>query len=231
MCTDIKSHTGKEQSYLFARQVRFTADQNLATERSKHFMKSKIIPDHDIWKKQPPDFSVSLYKSLRLPRKPVELEDEKKDRKNKNRIQFPKREKELLMIHDNHLPDLVKQEEPLKLLTRFKHVGPFEAQIMYVKSGLYPKDKYKDPKPHDFRQYETGIPDFVTSYFRDPFNITFNSQSLNFVHRLEPLEEKWKNTNNNNNKSLMTFKPPGLKWDRTLILHKSPWPPKSGSFT
>ncbi|XP_067417785.1 putative uncharacterized protein C7orf78 homolog isoform X6 [Emydura macquarii macquarii] len=98
---------------------------------------------------------------------------------------------------------------------------------MFVENGKYKTGMYQDPKPHDFRQYETNIPDFVTSYPRDPFNLKFKSQHLNAVHGLQPLKDKQKDTK----RRFITYKPHECKWESGLILPKNPWPPKSASFT
>ncbi|KAM4705151.1 uncharacterized protein C7orf78 homolog [Rhinophrynus dorsalis] len=226
MYTNSKSFSENGQFFLFARQTRFNADGNLAVERSESFMKPKYVREVDIWRKPPPDFSVRLYRSLSLPRKSIKFVEEKEEIRNKNHIHKLKQAIDLKKIENNHFPILVKKEEPPKFQTRFKPVGPFESSIIYVKNGVYPKEKYQDPNPHDFRQYETGIPDFLTSYPRDPFNLKFKLQHLNFVCGHQPLEEKKTTT-----KGFISHQPAAPTWDSSLILPKSPWPPKSASFT
>ncbi|XP_053324160.1 uncharacterized protein LOC128497947 [Spea bombifrons] len=224
MCANVELHTKNEHRYLFARQLQFTANENLAVERSDHFVKPRFMPEQDIWKKRPPDFSVKLYKSLHLPRKLVEVD--KRGKKHTNKMEAPKQGNSLQVIPDDQLPNIMRKEKFPKFQTKFKHVGQFEDALMVVKNGQYPKDKYKDPKLHDFRQYETGIPDFNTSYSRDPFNIKLKSQNVSFVYGHLP--EKMTKSYANNFK---THKPSDPTWDSTLILPKIPWPPKSASFT
>ncbi|KAM4689417.1 uncharacterized protein C7orf78 homolog [Discoglossus pictus] len=224
MLSNKSSSPENEHSYLFANQVGYTANESLTFERSKTLVKPRDIPESDIWIKKPPDFSVKLYKSFKMPRKSDAI-DENHQRK---KIQLYKKANELQRIEDNHLPILVKKEELNKFQTKFKNVGPFEASLMFVKNGVYPKDKYKDPKPHDFRQYETGIPDFETNYFRDPFNLRFKSQHLSFVYGLQPSQEE---RNHAHIKKLILHKHQDPKWESSLILPKSPWPPKSASYT
>ncbi|KAM8967113.1 uncharacterized protein C7orf78 homolog [Pelodytes ibericus] len=226
MCTNNKTHPENEHCYLFTNQVLFTANEHLAIERSKNFARPRITAKPDIWRKQPPDFSVRLYRSLTLPRKLVEHDEV--GRRQASKPQAPNHVSKLHILEDDHLPSIGGKEEPPKFLTKFKHVGQFEASLMCVKKGQYPKDTYKDPKPHDFRQYEVDIPDFVTSYYRDPSNLKLKSQNVSCVYGLHPLPEK---RSKQSTKMFISHKPADLEWDSTLILPKTPWPPKSASFT
>ncbi|XP_073533385.1 putative uncharacterized protein C7orf78 homolog [Phyllobates terribilis] len=224
MSVGIRLPDDNERLYLFSRQVKFNANENLAIERSNNFMFPKTIPENNIWKKKPPDFSVGLYRSLNLPRR----SEESKMRERRNRNQVLKRN-EMEMIRDPPPPQLRKSEEPEKFLTRFRLVEPFEANLLYVKNGVYPKDKYKDPKPHDFRQYETDIPDFITSFSRDPFNLKFKAQVLSSSCELPPIDAMKKSRVKA--KRFILHKPAEPQWDSGLILPRSPWPPKSASYT
>ncbi|KAE8596363.1 hypothetical protein XENTR_v10016070 [Xenopus tropicalis] len=218
---------GSDQCYLFARKLQFTANENLADERSDIITKPKCIQDMDIWKKPPPDFSVKLYKSSNFNKNTLESRDTKGGRRintflpDSRQTQVPQRKT------GDHLPLLVPKEEPVNpFLTKFKAFGPFEASILFVKSGVYPKDRYKDPKPHDFRQYDAGIPDFHTGYPRDPLNLKLKTQHLSIVNGLRPLQEKRPPA-----KGFITHQPAALSWDSNLILPKNPFPPKSASYT
>ncbi|KAJ6666634.1 hypothetical protein lerEdw1_020358 [Lerista edwardsae] len=135
---------------------------------------------------------------------------------------------ELYRIRSSMLFHVIQQEPQPKIITTFPRVGPYEAQLLFVKKGKFKSSKYQDPKPHDYRQYETGIPDFVTSYARDPLNLKLKLQCLSKVHGLHPLteEKKWVSK-----ERFITYKPRELKWDPKLVLPKEPWPAKSGSFT
>ncbi|XP_069816712.1 putative uncharacterized protein C7orf78 homolog isoform X2 [Dendropsophus ebraccatus] len=215
-------HPGDNDSrYFFTRQVKFTAINNLAVERSDNHLTPEAAPLQNIWKKKPPDFSLRLYKSLNLPRR-LEETDRKKVR------EIPKRP-ELEGIRVTPPPPRLRRSgDPQRFLTRFRPVDPLESSTLYVRNGVYPKEKYKDPHPHDFRQYETDIPDFVTSYSRDPFNLKFKAQGLSSSCELPPIEAKRSRVKV---KRFILPKPPDPQWDSQLILPRSPWPPKSASYT
>ncbi|XP_075684885.1 putative uncharacterized protein C7orf78 homolog [Rhinoderma darwinii] len=222
MFADIKHPGDNERRYLFSRQAKFNAKEKLAVERSNNFVFANPIPEHNIWKK-PPDFSVRLYKSQNLPRR---LEGyDMKERRNINQIL---KKKEMEVIKDAPPPPLKKSKEPERFLTRFKPMEPFEANILYVKNGVYPKDQFKDPKPHDFRQCGTDIPDFVTSYSRDPLNLKFKAQGLSSSCELPPIEAKQSRVKV---ERFIIHKPAAPQWDPELILPRSPWPAKSASYT
>ncbi|CAH2282498.1 Hypothetical predicted protein [Pelobates cultripes] len=224
MSDTIKCHPENGNQWFFRRQMEFIANENLANERSESFVKPRLVPEHDIWRKPPPDFSVKLYTSLNLPKKPKERE--KRVKKNiKNKTEIYNQVNTLQSV--DRLPRIMDKESS-KFLTRFKNIGEFEAKLWYVKCGKYPKEQFKDSKPHDFRQYEVGIPDFVTSYYHDPLNLQFKSQHLSCVYGIQPLQEKIYKSNNN---IFITHRPEDLAWDSALILPKTPWPPKSASFT
>ncbi|XP_069585422.1 putative uncharacterized protein C7orf78 homolog isoform X1 [Ranitomeya imitator] len=224
MSVDIGLPDDNERRFLFSRQVKFNANVKLAAERSQqHFMGPKRIPENNIWKKKPPDFSVRLYKSLNLPRRSEE--SNMKERRNRNQIL---KINELEMIRDSPPPRPRKSEESGTFLTRFRLMEPFEANLLYVKNGVYPKDKYEDPKPHDFRQYETDIPDFITSFSRDPFNLKFKAQVLSSSCQLPPIDATKRRVKV---KRFSLHKPAEAQWDSGLILPRSPWPPKSASYT
>ncbi|KAM3929245.1 uncharacterized protein C7orf78 homolog [Leptodactylus fuscus] len=212
--------------YLFTRQMKFSANENLAVERSDNFILPKPFPERNIWKKKPPDFSLRLYTSLTsltLPRR-----EEGKNLKKLKNMNQTQRKNVLEVITQAPPPAPRTSKEPQRFITRFKPMGPFEADLLYVKNGVYPKDKYKDLKPHDFRQYEADIPDFITSYPRDPFNLKFKAQGLSSSCELPPIEAK---KNRVKVKRFILHKPTDPQWDSRLILPKSPWPPKSASYT
>ncbi|XP_072269577.1 putative uncharacterized protein C7orf78 homolog isoform X2 [Pyxicephalus adspersus] len=224
MSAQVNHSPERDHRFYFARQVKFSANRRLVVERSEIYANPKLIPERNIWMKKPPDFSIKLYKSLTLPRR----SDESEVKEKRGAAKDSKEWNELVVIPASLNPIYRPTKRPEKFLTKFKHFGPFEASLMYVKEGTYPKDKYQDPKPHDFRQYETGIPDFTTSYSRDPFNLKFKLQGLNSLSVLPPAEEK---QNRNKVKHFVLHKQAEPAWDSNLILPKSPYPPKSASYT
>ncbi|XP_034258037.1 uncharacterized protein LOC117655078 [Pantherophis guttatus] len=106
---------------------------------------------------------------------------------------------------------------------------PIKSKLMFVKMGKFTSNTYQDPKPYDYRQYDQGIPDFVTSYARDPLNLKFKSQCLSKIYGLPPLKDEKKQSTSK--ERFMTHKPQELKWDSKLFLPKEPWPTKACSFT
>ncbi|XP_077346841.1 putative uncharacterized protein C7orf78 homolog isoform X1 [Lithobates pipiens] len=224
MSAQMRPPSEYDHRYFFTRQVKFSANRRLAVERSEHVTNPKPIPEYNIWMRKPPDFSVKLYKSLALPRRSEDFDIEEKKNVTKDTKQWNKLE----VISGPLNPIQRPTKPPTKFLTKFRHIGPFEASLVCVKEGCYPKDKYQDPKPHDFRQYETGILDFATNYPRDPFNLKFKLQSLSSSYELPPLEERKKRSKV---KHFELHKPAEPSWDSKLILPKIPWPPKSASYT
>ncbi|XP_056374318.1 uncharacterized protein LOC130272494 isoform X2 [Hyla sarda] len=223
MSVGIRHLDDEEREYFFPQQLKFCANENLTVKRSENFMIPKTVLEPNIWKKKPPDFSVRLYRSLNLPRRSEE--NCAKERKNVNQIPT---KNVMEAMRDAPPPALQKSKEPKRFLTRFKPLDPLGGSIIYVKEGLYPKEKYKDPQPHDFRQYQTGFPDFATSYSRDPFNLKFKAQVLNSSCDLPPLEAKRSTVRV---KRFVLHRPADPQWDSQLILPRSPWPPKSASYT
>ncbi|KAG8544370.1 hypothetical protein GDO81_022606 [Engystomops pustulosus] len=226
MASSIRESDDNERRYLFTRQLKFTVQENLAADRSNNFISPKPILEKDIWKKKPPDFSVRLYRSLQVPRRSEEDDDVKGRKSHHHPVLEEIRGAPPLA--PPLVPPLRKAEEPHNFLTRFKPMEPFEANILYVRNGVYPKDKYKDPKPHDFRQYESNIQDFVTSYSRDPFNLKFKAQGLSSSCELPPIDMKKSRVRV---KRFILHKPDDPKWESQLLLPRSPWPPKSASYT
>ncbi|XP_006114585.2 putative uncharacterized protein C7orf78 homolog isoform X1 [Pelodiscus sinensis] len=217
---------GRHPMFSFERQIKFSAYLDLAFAHNQSFVQQlQAIPQRDRWQKQPPDFSYKLYTSSTLSRKAPGKDKEGLDTLNNKE---PETKQCLPRIDTSQFyPALQRKKELPKLVTRFPRIGSFEAAKMFVENGKYKSGIYRDPKPHDFRQYETNIPNFVTSYPRDPFNLKFKSQHLNIVCGLQPLTEKQMDPKGR----FITCKPRECKWESRLILPKTPWPPKSASFT
>nr|XP_023495070.1 uncharacterized protein LOC102150213 isoform X2 [Equus caballus] len=174
----------------------------------------------NVWEIKPPDFSYKLYKSMRCPEKPSRTMKEEQKRKKSN---F----QETVL----HLPSIKKHPEkatPPKFITTFPHVDSHKANLMFVKSGKYPNGVYFNPKPHDFRQYQRNLPNFVTTYERDPFGLKFKAQHLSVAHGCQLLKD---DEHKNSMERFITYKPRERTWDSKLILPKAPWPVRSGSYT
>ncbi|XP_019364039.1 PREDICTED: uncharacterized protein LOC109291450 isoform X1 [Gavialis gangeticus] len=216
-------HKGKHPFFSFDRKIKFTASLDLAFAQNQSF-KQPPRTGSDTWQKQPPDFSYKLYQTSQPPPQARQKEKEQKKSKSSKADTI----QQLSLIYSSQfLPPLGGKKKLPMFVTRFPQVGLYEAEIMFVKNGKYKTGTYQDPKPYDFRQSEANMPEFVTSYARDPFNLKFKSQNLNTVYRLEPLIEKQRDVD----RRFVTYKPRECKWDSRLILPKNPWPPKSASFT
>ncbi|XP_030059337.1 putative uncharacterized protein C7orf78 homolog [Microcaecilia unicolor] len=229
MSSASQHNTRDEMTCLLARKVKFSASLNLNIERNKHFQQPHSVPEVDLWKRKPPDFSIQLFRSLRLSKNSKDSVV-KREALSRSSLKLLEPVKELHKISEACFPSLTRKPQPERFLTRFQHVGPYEAKLMFVKNGKYSSDAYKDPKPHDFRQFENDIPDFVTSCSRDPFDLKLKCQQLSTVHELPSLANKQKSTGAGT-RNFITYKPHEVKWDSRLILPKSSYPPKSASYT
>ncbi|XP_066570696.1 putative uncharacterized protein C7orf78 homolog [Amia ocellicauda] len=209
-------------SFRFDKKTAFSASQDLASIRSKGFAFPDTEPDHDIWTRQALDFTPKLYKSLRLPQK---------TKRNKPASLTPTSSSKSLssagVTQSIVLPEIIPRQEPPKFIATFKPPDALEAKVMFVKSGKYSSEVYRDPKPYDFRQYEDNIPDIVTAYDRDPGNLMFKSQSLRAISDRPALRDS---QCKGCCERFDTHKLREPKWDPKLILPK-PWPPKSASYT
>ncbi|KAM8936553.1 uncharacterized protein C7orf78 homolog [Lycaon pictus] len=173
------------------------------------------------WEIKPPDFSYKLYKSLRFPEKSSRTSKEEQGRGKKSN--FPE-----TMLHLPNIRNHSKKVKSPPFITTFPHLDSHKAKLMFVKSGKYPNGVYLNPKPHDFRQYQRNLPNFVTACERDPFGLKFKSKHLSTVHgHHSPKDDKQKNST----ERFITYKPHECTWDSKLILLKAPWPIKSASYT
>ncbi|XP_026561994.1 uncharacterized protein LOC113440054 [Pseudonaja textilis] len=207
----------------FDSKEKFATNLELALERNqiRISQQCKAPPERQRWMCQPPDFSYKVYLSSH---KPVGNYQELK-KKEKKKTFF----EELHKIKSGLIIPVTEEVKQTKIATRFPYTGSNEAKLMSVKMGKFTSNKYEDPKPYDYRQYEQGIPDFVTSYTRDPLNLKFKSQCLSKIYGLPPLKDEKKKFSSKEN--FITHKPQELKWDSKLFLPKEPWPTKACSFT
>lgn len=138
-----------ERSFTFNRQLLFTASQNLITSRSR--IHRLVLPTAaarhtDLWEIKPPDFTPKLYRTLSLPRikkKTLDsailkegLEELSQSLDKMPSVVQSKQEKM------RNVPEFVRSYKPPALL---------ELQLQFVKLGQFPRDPYKNPKPHNFR--------------------------------------------------------------------------------
>ncbi|XP_062957124.1 LOW QUALITY PROTEIN: uncharacterized protein LOC134380944 [Cynocephalus volans] len=204
-----------------AERLQCPSQQDLNSKRKKTSLQPpKPKTNVNLWEIKPPDFSYKLYTSLRFPEKPSRTIKEESRRKTSNFSE--------IMFHLPSIRNPPKKAVSPKFITTFPCLDSHKAKLMFVKSGKYPRGVYLNPKPHDFRQYQPDLPNFVTTHERDPFGLKFKSQLLNTVHGSQFLkDDKQKNTA----ERFITYKPRECTWDSKLILAKAPWPIKSASYT
>ncbi|KYO26729.1 hypothetical protein Y1Q_0019196 [Alligator mississippiensis] len=215
-------HKGKHPFFSFDRKIKFTASLDLAFAQNQSF-KQPPRTGSDTWQKQPPDFSYKLYQTSQPP--PQACQKEKEELKKSKSSKADTIQQLSMRYSSQFLPPLGRKKKLPMFVTRFPQVGLYEAEIMFVKNGKYKTGTYQDPKPYDFRQSEANMPEFVTSYAGDPFNLKFKSQNLN-TGAIQCCPLPFYST-----QIFITYKPRECKWDSTLILPKNPWPPKPASFT
>ncbi|XP_060744923.1 uncharacterized protein si:dkey-30e9.6 [Tachysurus vachellii] len=219
--TEIKD---SERSFTFNRKLLFTASQNVITSRSRihKLLLPKAADRHrDLWEIKPPDFSPKLYCTLNLPRikkKTLDsailkegLEELSQSLDIMPPVMESKQEK------NRNIPVFVKSYKPPALL---------DLQLQFVKFGQFPRDPYKNPKPHNFRPCDENLPDMVTSIARDPGNLNLKTPLLGETIQPESYSPKEETA-----RKIITFKPAEPKWDAQLMLPKSPWPPMSATYT
>ncbi|XP_056330255.1 uncharacterized protein si:dkey-30e9.6 [Danio aesculapii] len=203
------------------RKLLFSVSQNLISSRS-----CGPIPPHpavplDPWSIKAPDFTPKLYTSVCLPRIKTKNIHLVKANESVDEKSF------ILEKRNDVLPGLEKRRHKVRpFITFYKPPDSLQSKLLFVRGGTYPVGPYKNPKPHNFRPCEEGMPEMVTSLEKDPGCL--KSQCLKPVIDSHPdLNYSCGDTAS----KIDTFKPAELKWDPRLILPKSPWPPKSASYT
>lgn len=133
-------------SVRFESKIHFCASQDLSFARSKYFKFPETESRGDVWSIQPPDFSPKLYRSLSVP--------QKKERKANLNLSVPQpsetRRKTGLYL-PNVLLESNKRKNPPKFITSYRPPDALESELMFVKTGKYPSEPYKNPKPYNFR--------------------------------------------------------------------------------
>ncbi|KAH0627426.1 hypothetical protein JD844_003099 [Phrynosoma platyrhinos] len=143
-------HDRNQSKWTFDLKGKFMTNLELALARNQVHasQQPRIPPEKECWIKQPPDFSYRLYITPSLIRKPHGKPKELKKKKSNISTVHDK----LVGIRSRLFDQVTEQEVQPKIITRFPHVGPYEAQLMFVKMGKFKSTKYQDPKPHDYRQ-------------------------------------------------------------------------------
>ncbi|XP_006822125.1 uncharacterized protein LOC100374336 [Saccoglossus kowalevskii] len=164
----------------FNNKTNFAALENLVLTRSDSYILRKPPPDDNVWKRPAPDFRPQVWapsppkRNTQDSMKPCKYGTYPGDylkRPRKPRAQV--------------LPHLLLPERAAspQIVTRFRIPDPYEAKLLYVKHGVYPKGQYKMPKPHDFRGYPPlsalGLDEFDVFYDHDPYDLKFKSERIN----------------------------------------------------
>ncbi|KAI1886120.1 hypothetical protein AGOR_G00210740 [Albula goreensis] len=216
-------HFDSPTSLSFEKKISFSASQDLASIRSKGFVRLEKAHEMDAWELKAPDFTPKLYSSLHPLRKKKE---------NRRPALFSPSSRETLFEVKRGtqivLPEIHQSREPPAFTLSYRPPDALQTKLIFVKKGKYPCVAYSDPKPHDFRQYTDVMPDMVTALKKDPGNVNFKSQHLSTIGGTRPREDFHQRATT---RRFDTFKPAEPKWDSQLILPRKPWPPKSASYT
>ncbi|XP_071326432.1 putative uncharacterized protein C7orf78 homolog [Trachinotus anak] len=210
-------------SVCFEGKIQFSARQDLCLARSKCFKLPETESRGDVWSIKPPDFSVKLYRSVSVP--------QKKERKTRGDPTAPKTtetERRPRIFLPNVFNESYKRKDPPKFITLYRPPDALETELMFVKTGKYPSESYKNPKPHNFRPLDEDLPDIVTTYERDPGNLNLK---LKHLDTMQTIRSDVYFRSRDTETGMDTYKPTEPKWDARLILPQPPWPPKSASYT
>ncbi|XP_070565507.1 putative uncharacterized protein C7orf78 [Ptychodera flava] len=212
----------------FHNKTNFIATDNLIVRRSDSYTLRKPPPDDDIWKRPPPDFRPQVWRPKPPKRNtqdsmmPWKYGTFPGDYKNK----FVKPKPQVL-------PFLLQEPRSAspEFATRFRVPDPYEAKLMFVKSGVHPRGSYVMPKPHDFRGYppisSLGLPDFEVFGEHDPYNLKFKSENLDIIYGLKQPPDP-RSMGKQMGEPPLKGKP---RYEPDLIMPRDKWPTKSGAFT
>lgn len=133
-------------SVCFEGKTHFSASRDLSFARSKYFKLPEPESCGDVWSIKPPDFSLKLYRSLSVP--------QRKERKTNVNLSVAqpseaKRKSRIFLTYGLHESN--RRKEPPKFITSYRPPDAAESELMFVKTGKYPSEPYKNPKPHNFR--------------------------------------------------------------------------------
>ncbi|XP_067649651.1 putative uncharacterized protein C7orf78 [Haliotis asinina] len=235
--SDVKVETSRPPSgksslgivqFGFHAKTSFDADDALLQTRSEKLQVKKKTKDDDIWRKPPPDFRVAVYDPQPPKRNTVDSMQPWRYGTIPGERTRVKRERTSL------LPVIFRDRGPKEqnFVTRFHIPRPFTAKKQFVRDGMHPTEEYEMPQRHDFRRYppikSLGLPEFLTNYEKDPYNIRFNTDHRNTIHGLTLGCTERDLVNERQMAPAMASKP---KYDPELILSRDPWPTKSGAYT
>ncbi|XP_039265864.2 putative uncharacterized protein C7orf78 [Styela clava] len=237
----------RQTSFEFLDKARFIARENTSSWRSRKFKPRQQEEEINIWTLKPPNFNPQAF-SVKPPERnsreairPEKYENESSRKYAKLVVPAAERKKDFK--REMELADLVRQASSINLpKTKFERrpnfavyfhiLDPSEAKAQFVKDGMYKPPQYEMPKPHDFRQYpplkSLGLPQFMTSYDRDPMGINFKSKHLRTI--IGPtLQVVTRDVESGSRITHEREETP--QWDRELILPKAPFPNKMHAFS
>ncbi|XP_023249173.1 uncharacterized protein LOC111644514 [Seriola lalandi dorsalis] len=208
-------------SVCFEGKIQFSASQDLRLARSKYFKLPETEIKSDVWSIKPPDFSLKLYRSLSVP--------QEKERKTTVEVpQTTETKRRTGIFLPNVLDQSYKRKDNPKFITLYRPPDPLETELMFVRTGKYLSEPYKNPKPHNFRPLDDDLPDIVTTYERDPGNLNLK---LRHLDTMRTIRSDIYFSSRDTKTRMDTYKPAEPRWDAGLILPLPPWPPKSASYT
>ncbi|XP_067945499.1 putative uncharacterized protein C7orf78 [Watersipora subatra] len=177
-----------EKTFDFGKRNSYNATKSLARIRSSKYKRVKAPVRYDLWNRPAPDLRMQLYHPHPVPRNSQEA-----IQPWKFRASFDS-EKPVQLSKSKVLPQSIQdalfggEEKETKMTISPRVLRPHEAKILFVKKGILPKEVYSNPKPHDHRALPSlkslGLPEFTSSYEKDPYNIMFKSKNLDQVHGL-----------------------------------------------
>ncbi|XP_060936853.1 uncharacterized protein si:dkey-30e9.6 [Limanda limanda] len=205
----------------FESKAQFSASRALSLARSKYFKLPETESRQvDVWSIKPPDFSLKLYRSLSVPQ-----------RKERKTLTVPA-DRQTTGTSGRFLPDVscetYERIDRVKFIRSHRPPDALESQLKFVRTGKFPSEPYVNPRPHDFRPLDENLPDIVTTYDRDPGNLTLK---LKHLDTMPTPRCDTRCTLRETRTKMDTFKPAEPQWDRRLVFPQSPWPPKSASYT
>ncbi|XP_076006330.1 putative uncharacterized protein C7orf78 homolog [Genypterus blacodes] len=212
----------------FERKLQFSASQDLTAAKSKRFSVPVTESSGDVWSIKPPDFSLKLYTRLSDPQKTKEKKKKKNTGQESSLPKLSETKWRTLIFLPRLSHECERKTEPPAFIAPHRPPDALQSELMFVRKGKYPLDPYMNPKPHDFRPLDEDVPDFVTTYERDPGNLRFKLKHMDTVQTTR--SESYYSPRVTRGK-LDTCKPAEPQWEARLTLPKVPWPPKSASYT
>lgn len=142
--------TSLHNSFDFTAHDKYQATSDLLLTRSASFSVPHKTLTKDVWSIKPPDFRPQNY----LPKPPKRnTRESMQPWKYSNETNFEPKTKNKKK-HEVKMPKVLEPRRPKsrKMNLKFDILSADDAKKMTVKGGLYPKGKYSNPVPHDFRQ-------------------------------------------------------------------------------